>query len=270
MSIAGAIEAAEAEYLRARVVGLLGIEGNPHGAAVRTEGPLQGFLVGSTTSPMVNRICGDPAEAPEELAALLAWFVTHGSQAAIPRIFHDSKPQANATVGLWKLRRLNGWTHIQLAAGIDHATVLQSSVLVDEMTSKSVDAFADLHAEAFNTPKAAQALNRASFASLLAGGHARGFLVHVAHKPVAGAMVYFAENGVAYLGTAVTRRGERGNGYHSALIGCRIIAARENGSRFVAATATPNSQSRRNLERFGLQASHTQTLYNAEQSEGSV
>ena len=73
--------------------------------------------------------------------------------------------------------------------------------------------------------------------------------------------MYLASNGVAYLGTAATRKDARGLGYHGALISHRIEQAKKHGSLVVAATALPSSQSRRNLQRMGLAVSHVQALY---------
>lgn len=256
-----AIEAASAEYLSARVAALLSLEGNPHRAAMRSHGSLQGLLVQATASPMVNRIVGDPREAPDALTELLEWFAAHQSQPAISLIVHNRRPSPREVVGRHELRRLNRWTHLQFTSSIDGPPITPPAVEVEEVTVDSIDVFAAIHAEAFNTPPAGQPVNRASFRGLLSGNSAKGFIARVDGKPVAGAIVYFANNGVAYLATAATRREARGRGCHSALIGSRIAAAREHGSLFVSATATPNSQSRRNLERLGLRASHMQTLY---------
>jgi hypothetical protein len=256
-----AIEATSAEYLCARVAALLSLEGNPHRAAMCSHGSLQGLLVQVTTSPMVNRIVGDPREAPDALTELLEWFAAHQSQPAISLIVHNRRPSPIEVVGQHQLRRLNGWTHLQFASSIDGPSITPPAVEVEEVMEDSIDAFAAIHAEAFNTLPAGQPVNRASFAGLLSGNGAKGFIARVDGKPAAGAIVYFAKNGVAYLATAATRREARGRGCHGALIGSRIAAAREHGSLFVTATATPNSQSRRNLERFGLTASHMQTLY---------
>lgn len=258
---ASAIEAAEAEYLTARVATLMSIKGNPHCAGLRAEGPLQGFLVQATPSPMSNRICGNPEDAPEAFTALLDWFSDHGCDAAIPRVIRSGKPPKTERVGAHELQRTNGWTHVQLAGAIDGLVSLETDVEVEEVTAESVGVFAAIHAEAFHTPASRELVNSASFAGLLSNGCAKGFLAQIDGVPVAGAIVYFAANGVAYLGTAATLRGARSRGCHTALIGCRIAAARKHGSRVVAATAAPNSQSRRNLERFGLAASHVQTLY---------
>lgn len=70
-------------------------------------------------------------------------------------------------------------------------------------------------------------------------------------KVVAEASMYLASNGIAYLGTAATRKDTQGLGLHGALIGCYLIAA----------TALTSSQSRRNQQRAGLTTSHAQALY---------
>jgi hypothetical protein len=258
---ASAIEEAEAEYLVARVTALLSLNGNPYRAGLRVEGPLQGFLVQATPSPMSNRLCGSPENAPEAFTILLDWFSDHNCDAAIPRMARSGQATTTERVGPHELQRIKGWTHVQLATAIDGLRLPSAQVEVEEVTAETIDAFAAIHAEAFHTPLTTEGINRASFAGLLAGGHAKGFLARISGKPVAVAIVYFATNGIAYLATAATRRGARDQGCHAALIRCRIAAAREHGSKFVAATAGPNSQSRRNLERFGLAASHMQVLY---------
>jgi GNAT superfamily N-acetyltransferase len=256
-----AIETASAEYLRARVAALLTLKGNPYRAAIREHGPLQGFLVRATPSPMVNRICGDPTEAPGAFSKLVEWFAAHECSPAVPWIVGNRRPIATVTIGDHALRRLNGWTQLLLASPIDISRPLSIGADVEEVTPETIDAFGAIHAEAFHTPPAGRPVNRASFAGILAGDSAKGFIIRIAGEPVAGAIVYFADNGVACLGTAATRRDARGRGFHGALIAARIAAAREHGSQYVAATALANSQSRRNLERFGLTVSHTQTLY---------
>ena len=87
------------------------------------------------------------------------------------------------------------------------------------------------------------------------------YVIEEAGKVVAGASMFLVGNAVAYLGTAVTQKGLRGRGFHAALIAHRIAQAREQGAVTVAATALANSQSRRNLQRAGLQVSHGQSLY---------
>jgi GNAT superfamily N-acetyltransferase len=156
---------------------------------------------------------------------------------------------------------MNGWTHLQFAAVIEAVSLPQSTLEVEEVTPSTINSFTAIHATAFHTPAERQAANHSAFAALVADPRAKGYLVRMEGKLVAGAIVYFASNGVAYLGTAATQRDARGLGCHSALIGCRIAAARRHGCKFVAATATPNSQSRRNLERLGFVASHLQALY---------
>jgi len=78
---------------------------------------------------------------------------------------------------------------------------------------------------------------------------------------VAGAALYSASNGIAYLGTAATCKHARGQGLHQALITHRIEQARAMGCQRVAATTLANAQSRRNLQRAGLIVSHAQALY---------
>src|SRR5450830_1931730 len=80
---------------------------------------------------------------------------------------------------------------------------------------------------------------------------------------VAGALMYLACNGIAYLGTAATRKNARGLGCHGALISHRIEQAKKHGSLVIAATALPSSQSRRNLQRTRLATSHAQALKQA-------
>jgi len=59
IGLAHEIEAAERQYLCARVENLLRIEGNPYGARVFSNGNAPCFYVEATPSPMFNRIYGD-------------------------------------------------------------------------------------------------------------------------------------------------------------------------------------------------------------------
>jgi GNAT superfamily N-acetyltransferase len=267
LAASGIAAAAAEEYMAARVAVLAALSGNPYGAELHAIGQLRAFLVRSTSSPMMNQIRGDCRGSPEALSALVAWFAQRRSVPAVSLIFQTGKPPNSVMIGGQGLRRLNGWTHVVLAAPVSELSVQPSPLTVEELTADSVEAFTRIHADAFHTAPERKASNHASFAGLIAGEHAKGFLVRIDGKPAAGGIVYFASNGVAYLGTAATRRDARGQGCHSALILCRIAAARERGCQFVAATATPNSQSRRNLERFGMAASHTQALYSPQPSQ---
>jgi len=104
-------------------------------------------------------------------------------------------------------------------------------------------------------------LNSASFAGLATDGRLRLYILKVNGKVLAGASMYLANNGIAYLGTAATQKDARGLGYHGALISHRVDQAKKLGCHWVAATALASSQSRRNLQRAGLTVSHAQALY---------
>ncbi len=255
------LEAAEAEYLTARVGALSKLSGNPYGTKLKSLRSLHAFLVQSAQGPMMNRICGDCRGSPEAVSELVAWFPDRRCVPAIPLAFQTGRLPPFEQIGVQSLRRLNGWTHAQLTAPISALSVRRSDLKVEDLAAGGVDVFASIHAEAFRTTPERQAVNQACLSQLVSGKQVRGFLVRIDGEPVAGALVYFAANGIAYLGTAATRRKARGRGCHSALIASRIAAAREHGSHFIAATATPNSQSRRNLERLGLATSHVQALY---------
>ncbi|MFJ7883025.1 GNAT family N-acetyltransferase [Pseudomonas sp. NPDC096917] len=130
-----------------------------------------------------------------------------------------------------------------------------------QATAQSLLAFTEGHASGFHTKPAQRAASQASFGSLQTHGAMKIYVIEEAGKVVAGASMFLAGNAVAYLGTAVTQKGLRVRGFHAALIAHRIAQVREQGAVTVAATALANSQSRRNLQRAGLQVSHGQSLY---------
>ena len=261
-SISKAIEQAEAEYLSARVCALEHLSGNPYGAHTRKVGQLRGFLVEATPSPMLNRICGDPTLAPVDFIALLDWFAQYRRRPAIPWILPQGNTKDVRGFGRHKFSKIRGWTHAQLYVRPPRRNVKTTFIEVVDVTADEIELFADIHADAFRTPEATRPANRSSFRQLLSTNRAKGFLARMEGKPAGIGLVYFASNGVAYMGTAATVRAKRGQGIHSAIIARRIAAARAHGSEFVAATAIAHSQSRRNLERSGLSVSHLQTLFN--------
>jgi predicted GNAT family acetyltransferase len=253
------IEAAECDYLRSRVESLSHIEGNPYGAQLFSNRDFPCFLVKATTSPMLNRIYGDSLADPQGMRDLLKRSAEYS--AIIPMIGKLVNLKQSASLAGSQLDRLKGWTHLQFGCQIENAVAKPHSFHIEEVTVRSISEFASLHADSFKTNPSVRSLNRASFEGLLSDERARIYVLKVEGKVLAGALMYFSRNGVAYLGTAATKTDARKLGYHQALISHRITQAKERGSRIVAATALPNSQSRRNLQRAGLVVSHAQALY---------
>lgn len=251
-----AIEAAEREYLRARVNNLLRLEGNPYGAHVFLNGDLPCFQVAASPSPMLNRIYGDHSADFQPTLDLLKQ-----NTSVTPLIGSPSTLEPLVVIAGCELERLKGWTHLQLACAIEHTVISPQTFDIEEATPQTLDAFAGIHAGGFHTKPAQRALNQASFSGAAAGDSLKIYVIKEAGEVVAGAVMFLASNGIAYLGTAVTRKADRGRGYHGALIAHRIEQARKLGARAVAATALANSQSRRNLQRAGLKISHAQALY---------
>lgn len=256
MNVDVEIEAAEREYLCARVANLARMDGNPYGASVYLNGDVPCFQVKAASTPMLNRIHGDPLAAPEAIVALL------GRSRECATVTPATGPLASLPAELClaghRLKRVRGWTHLQFACAVGQANHHRHQVEIEEVTSQTLPAFAELHGSGFRASPAQRVLNLASFQDSAA---MKVYVIREAGQVVAGALMYLASNGVAYLGTACTRREARGRGYHAALIAHRIERAREHGSLFVAATALANSQSRRNLQRAGLSVSHAQALY---------
>lgn len=67
-------------------------------------------------------------------------------------------------------------------------------------------------------------------------------------------------DGVGWLGGAATLSAHRGRGLQSALVARRLRLATEHGCTFAAATALPDGQSARNLERLGFRLAYTQAV----------
>lgn len=256
---ATAIETAEREYLRARVRNVAQIEGNPYGARIFANGAFPCFQVKAAPSPMFNRIHGDVSAEPQAMVDLLQQNAAYS--VVTPLFGAVSSLEPFMSVAGRRLERLKGWTHMQLACAIEHATLGQHAFDIQEATPQSLLAFTEVHASGFHTKPAQRAASQASFGNLHTNDALKIYVIQEADKVVAGASLYLASNGVAYLGTAVTQKGMRGRGFHAALIAHRIAQAREQGAVTVAATALASSQSRRNLQRAGLHVSHAQSLY---------
>lgn len=259
VELAHKIEAAESEYLRSRVESLAGVSGNPYGARVFFNGDYPCFQVNASPSPMFNRIYGDIARGPQAVLKLLKDSAEHST--VTPLIGKPSALEQYVFVGEARLERLRGWTHWQFACAIEKVDLSRHSFEIEEVTSKTLALFADVHAGGFHTKPEHRLLNQASFAGQTSNGRLKIYVLKADGKVVAGASMYLASNGIAYLGTAATRKDARGYGYHGALISHRIEQANKHGCHLVAATALASSQSRRNLQRAGLTASHAQALY---------
>lgn len=80
-----------------------------------------------------------------------------------------------------------------------------------------------------------------------------------AGAPVACATITVVD-GVAQLGGANTLAAHRGHGLQSALLAHRLHAAADAGCTLATATALPDGQSARNLERLGFVALYTQAV----------
>lgn len=259
VELAHKIEAAEGEYLRTRVESLAGISGNPYGARVFFNAGFPCFRVSASPGPMFNRIYGDIAGKP--LAVLKLLNESSEYSTVTPLIGTPSALEQYALVGGARLERLRGWTHLQFACAVEHVVVSRHSFEIEEITLKTLSQFADVHAGGFHTRPEHRLLNQASFEGLTPDGRLRIYVLKKDGEVLAGASMYLASNGIAYLGTAATRKDARGYGYHGALISHRIEQAKKHRSNWVAATALANSQSRRNLQRAGLRVSHAQALY---------
>jgi len=259
VGMAHAIETAESEYLCSRVESLSRISGNPFGARVFFNEAFPCFQVKASPSPMFNRIYGDSSSKPQALLSLLKESAEYST--VTPLIGKASTLEQHAYVGEGRLERLRGWTHQQLACTIEDVVLNHHAFEIEDATSHTLPEFAAIHASGFHTKPEHRQMSQASFAGLMANDRLKIYVLKADGQVVAGALMYLASNGVAYLGTAATRKDARGLGYHAALISHRIAQAKKHGSLVVAATALPSSQSRRNLQRAGLTASHAQALY---------
>jgi GNAT superfamily N-acetyltransferase len=259
LGMAHAIEAAESEYLCSRVQSLSQVSGNPSGARVFLNEAFPCFQVKASPSPMFNRIYGDITSNPQPLLHLLKESAQYST--VTPLIGKASTLEPYALAGEARLERLRGWTHLQLAFSIGDTVLNRHLFEVDEITSHSLPEFAAVHASGFHTKPEYRQLSQASFAGLMSNERLKIYVIKADGQIVAGAVMYLASNGVAYLGTAATRKNARGLGYHGALISHRIQQAKKHGSLLIAATALPSSQSRRNLQHAGLDTSHAQALY---------
>lgn len=253
------IEAAEREYLCSRVKNLSLISGNPYGARVFFNEEFSCFQVKANPSPMLNRIYGHNTEDLQTILNLLRQSAEYST--VTPLVGKSSTLVQNIHMGDGCLERLRGWTHLQLSCGVKDVILNQHSFEIEEVTPQTLPEFADIHAGGFHTKPDQRALSQASFLAPVPNDRMKIYALRAGGKMVAGAVMYFASNGVAYLGTAATRKDARGFGYHAALISHRIEQAKNYGCSLIAATALASSQSRRNLQRAGLAESHIQALY---------
>lgn len=253
------IEAAEREYLCLRVRNLSLIDGNPYGAKTFFNEEFSCFQVKATSSPMFNRIYGDNESKPQAILNLLRQSAEYST--VIPLVGKSSTLGQYVHMGDERLERLRGWTHSQLSCAVKDVVLSRHAFEVEEVSPQTLPEFTDIHANGFHTKPDQRELIRASFLANISNDRMKIYVLRAGGKVVAGAVMYFASNGVAYLGTAATRKDARGFGYHAALISHRIEQAKKYGCSLIAATALAGSQSSRNLQRAGLAQSHAQTLY---------
>jgi GNAT superfamily N-acetyltransferase len=253
------IEAAEREYLSSRVTNLSLMDGNPYGAKIFLNEKFSCFYVKATSSPMLNRIYGDSVTKPQAILNLLKQSSDYST--VTPLAGPPDTLGQYVHMGEGGLERLRGWTHLQLLCSVKDVVLSRHAFEIEEVTSQTLPEFANIHANGFHTKIDQRELSRASFSAHCSSERMKIYVIRADEEVVAGAVVYFASNGVAYLGTAATSKDARGFGYHGALISHRIEQAKRNGCSWIAATALASSQSRRNLQRAGLAQSHAQALY---------
>lgn len=208
---------------------------------------------------MYNRIYGDTADESQAVLSLLKQTAKYST--VTPFIGKPSVLGQYAHMAGSRLERLKGWTHLQFACDIQSTILSRHSFEIEEITSQTLPQFAGIHAGGFHTEPEQRLLSQASFAGFTSSERVKIYVLKVDGEVLAGALMFLASNGIAYLGTAATRKDARGFGYHGALISHRIEQARKHGSRVIAATALASSQSRRNLQRAGLMVSHAQALF---------
>ncbi|WP_409299683.1 GNAT family N-acetyltransferase [Pseudomonas sp. KCJK8993] len=256
-----AIEYAENQYLRTRVEGLASMPGNPYRASVQGDSSCGAFLVAEQPSPMLNRVHGDQEQDAGKLASLLQACAACAPAIALVAASARIAPTVDLQGQL--LQRLKGWTHGQLFAPVEAIPASPARSDIESVDLSTLESFCALHREAFNTPAAARPVTQAAFSALLDDARGHLYLAREQGVAVAGAALFVADNGLAYLGTAFTTKAARGQGHHRALIAHRLNQAVALGAQSVAATALVSSQSRRNLEHYGLRLSHLQALYRA-------
>ncbi|WP_341538426.1 GNAT family N-acetyltransferase [Pseudomonas viridiflava] len=183
-----AIEAAESEYLCARVENLSRISGNPFGARVFFNDAFPCFRVKATSSPMLNRIYGDSSASPEALVSLLLESAEYST--VTPLIGKASTLERYAFVGERQLERLSGWTHLQLACAIEDVVLNHHSFEIEEATSQTLPEFVAVHASGFHTIPEHLQLSQASFAGLISNERMKIYALKSDGKIVAGALMH--------------------------------------------------------------------------------
>lgn len=253
-----ALEKAEAQYLFDRGDCLQRLKGNPYKAHARKFGEALAFCSTTNTSPMNNRICGVDPRVSALSSNALDWFRTHRAPLHVPITGDDAEVTHAAHLTGGKI--LRGWTHGQFAASIGDFPSVDPKLETFQFSVADINVFVDIHSAAFRTGAKSKDMACAMFGGLIEAGKAEAYGANINGDCIAIGLVYFADNGVAYLATAATTRSARKSGAHSALILKRIQAAKERGADLISSTALLNSQSKRNLQRMGLKLSHRQTL----------
>jgi len=253
-----ALEIAESEYLMSRVEALEKVPSNPYLAATYSDDKQKYFLVGASASPMNNRICGVDIDNPAIPKKVLTKFQKAGAPICIPVIGKPAEVKEKARIiGAEPLR---GWSQGQFSSALHKLPISPLTQQTRRLKPSDMADFVQIHSKEFRTPSTNRDMVIDMFKGLVKTKRAEAYAVDIDGLPVAIGLLYFAKNKIAYLATAATSKAARKQGAHSALIACRIEAARKRGSKQIFSTALLNSQSRRNLEKAGLSLSHVQTI----------
>ena len=128
----------------------------------------------------------------------------HSYNPALAVVGRSRQMPATLNLAGLTLAKLRGWTHLQLACSLEAVHQAPPDVEIQPVTAATLAAFAALHAEGFHRDPAVRAVNEASFSGLLEDPCARLSLLYAEGRPVAGAALFCASNGVA-LGLSTTK-----------------------------------------------------------------
>lgn len=143
---------------------------------------------------MLNRIYGDITGRPQSLLSLLKESAAYST--ITPLIGRASTLGQYAFAGEGRLKRLRGWTHLQLACAIEDVVLNQHSFEIEEATSQTLPEFAAMHASGFHTKPEHLQLSQASFAGLMSNERLKIYVLKSDGQVVAGALMYLPIEGV--------------------------------------------------------------------------
>ena len=235
--------------LESRTAHVAELAGNPLGVELRLWPSLRASMVraGFSYYPYFNAIRGVRPGCEADLGEALAWFAEAGLQTGL-----NVSPFASDASLLTHLSERG--LRLEHFMSVLYADPRLLAAEVDSEVIEGASAFLEVWLEGRAESE------RAFQASVAAAEFAdwRCYAALIDGRPVAMAGL-FVNQGAGYMASAYTSPGFRGRGLQTVLLSRRIRDAAAAGCDLIVSTATPGSQSQRNIERLGLRTAYTQS-----------